>query len=164
MIPRELFGKWTKEGSPLLNVLSQKSNQLTGPDKTRTADWVSQSANGSVKATDMGNEDLIELISYDNSNTHTNAVPGKKDNPTEPTREEFLVLANKPQHDAMVNNLIRAGIRPAEAEQVIALRKTAFTKALKVLKKNPVNGTKLSQKKTRRSLKNQSQSLNDCDN
>ena len=58
----------------------------------------------------------------------------KSKNP-EPKKEDFLVPSNAEQHRSIVERLVKAGTLQAEAEQIIAVRKTAYNKACREHKK-----------------------------
>ena len=81
-----------------------------------------------------------------------------------PVPGDFLVPTNLIKHNLIVARLVSAGSLPAEAEQTIASRKTAYNKALREFKKeNPSSQNQNSNKATRQSKlskNNQSQNVN----
>ena len=62
--------------------------------------------------------------------------------PLPPSKKDFKVPANRVEHDEMITNLISAGIAKAEAEQIINMRKNAFNKACRYIKKQGENANK----------------------
>ena len=52
-----------------------------------------------------------------------------------PTQRDYKVPTNQFEHNQVVAGLVSGGSSQAEAEQVIASRKTAFNKAMKDYKK-----------------------------
>jgi hypothetical protein len=52
-----------------------------------------------------------------------------------PSKEDFKVPSNRVEHDQMITDLISAGIAKDEAEQIINMRKNAFNKACRDIKK-----------------------------
>jgi hypothetical protein len=59
-----------------------------------------------------------------------------------PSKKDFMVPANRIEHDQMVAKLISAGIIKSEAEQIISMRKNAFNKACRDAKKLGENANK----------------------
>ena len=134
-------------------------NVDTRDTSVATEDWVNGNTiqpNKVVETTEkmevanMGevtNCDIIEVV-------EVTEVYSQSDEPSlGPTKADFLVPANKTEHEDMVSTLMKAGIRYTEAEQLIALRKTSFNRACKDFKKTPSNANKQTQKKTNRKSK-----------
>ena len=81
---------------------------------------------------------------------------------SKPLKADFLVPKNKVEHNAMRDKLVKAGTRPHEAEQIIALRKTAFSKANLEFKKS--NSKETNQTKRRSNVQSKLASVKNDNN
>ena len=93
---------------------------------TATAEWLKRQSSTSTIPTSLPQT----------SSTCTASAPAAR---TMPVPGDFLVPSNLVEHNLIIARLVSGGSLPAEAEQTIASRKTAFNKALREFKKdNPM--------------------------
>ena len=76
-----------------------------------------------------------------------------------PSKKDFKVPSNRVEHDQMITDLISAGIAKDEAEQIINMRKNAFNKACRDIKKQneradkkPTKPSKLASSKSKQNV------------
>jgi hypothetical protein len=74
------------------------------------------------------------MSSLESATNHIDTESTK--NRSVPNKADFLVPSNAEEHKAMSSRLIKAGTLPAEAEQIIAMRKSAYNKACREFKKS----------------------------
>jgi hypothetical protein len=89
-----------------------------------TKDWVNH----------IDVESNKEMSSLESATNHTDTESTKSR--SVPNKADFLVPSNAEEHKAMSSRLIKAGTLPAEAEQIIAMRKSAYNKACREFKKS----------------------------
>ena len=92
-----------------------------------------------------GSISQVKPTQVTNPTSHTTKNPTTKSSSTEqctttrsngpPNKKDFNVPANRIEHNLMVAKLVSSGILETEAEQIITLRKNAFNKACRDLKK-----------------------------
>ena len=73
-------------------------------------------------------------------------------NPVKPSKVDYLVPKNKIEHNQMIEKLVNAGTQLHEAEQIIAMRKSAFAKANLEFKKNNTKEAGQARRKSNQSM------------
>ena len=112
-----------------------------------TSDWVEKHVSINQAPTEQTSEDsrtasqngVSSQASVTDSQTSMIADPSGI---VPPSKKDFMVPANRIEHDQMVAKLISAGIIKSEAEQIISMRKNAFNKACRDAKKLGENANK----------------------
>jgi hypothetical protein len=115
--------------------------QLTVDAEIETEKWVSNTASGIKTSTP-----LITSRSALNGKQQTNPKP------TEPQPSAFRIPSNPDEREDVITNMVSGGLPREEAAQSIALRRTAYNRAVKELKKTA------NKKQTRKSKSNQNSS------
>ena len=148
--PRETYGRWAeliKATNP--GVFDQGQEQVRTTDEppastqcpaAATAEWLLTSNPSTTPTFTTTNETNEAQASGSNPvKTTLDGIPAKESTSTArpaPTLAEFRVPANLVEHNLIVQRLLSGGSNRAEAEQTIALRKTAFNKALREHKRD----------------------------
>ena len=115
--------------------------QLTVDAEIETEKWVSNTATEIRTSTSLS-------IPQSALNCKQQANP----NPTEPQPSAFRIPSNPEEREEMITNMVRGGLSREEATQSIALRRTAYNRAVKEFKKTA------NKKQTRKSKSNQNSS------
>lgn len=148
-IPRDYFGRWIeiieKAEYNTSNLATHGGASTLPPQQSHSRSLTPESATSSWI---LENQSLV-----------SDQVTTKPVNSTgTPTRSEFKVPESETHHNEIIGKLVLGGSTKEEAELIIASRRTAFNKALRLHKKPSNKTPKVDKKKASKQSKNVSSS------